>query len=296
MRYGDPKIVMKKIARFLIVAVTLCYSHVIFSGSMETIISAPNWTGFYLGGNAGYWRSQHNKVEVSGSSSFINQTFPLGASNIANALAQVANQHSSLRSDGFIGGGQLGYNYQYCNRVLLGFDIDFDGSTNSNNTIHLQKTVNLVDFDENYVASVVVKQRINYLGTLRARLGYLYQPTFLIYATGGFAYGNVTLKTNWSAQESLGPSIFPTVAAQNRLSKTLTGWTAGAGIEWFFKPNWTANLEYIYYSLNNVHSSTTLSQNNVSVSPAVLWGSAATRTALSVSAAAIKVGINYHFC
>jgi len=287
--------VMKKIALSLIAAVILCYSNFIFSASMETVNPKPNWTGFYLGGNAGYWGSQTNKVTTTGSTSFINPTFEFGASNIANALAQMATNNSSLNSHGFIGGGQVGYNYETSKGVLLGLNIDFDGLTNSNNTFNLQKTVNLADFDESYMGSLSATQRINYLSTVGARLGYLFYPTFLVYATGGFAYGNVTLNTAWTAQESLGPTVFPAIATQNSLSKTLTGWTAGGGIEWLFKPNWSAILEYTYYSLNNFNSSVTLAQINGSVSPPVLWGSAAANTALSLSVGTIRLGINYHF-
>lgn len=287
--------VMKKIALSLIVAVILCYSNFIFSANKEIDNPQPNWTGFYLGGNAGYWRSQTNKVTTRGSTSFINPSFEFGASNIANALAKIATNHSSLHSNGFIGGGQIGYNYETTKRVLLGLNIDFDGLTNSNNTFDSQKTVALADFDENYVGTWSVTQKINYLGTVGARLGYLYYPTFLVYALGGFAYGNVTLNTAWTAQESLGPTVFPAISTQNNLSETLTGWTAGSGVEWLFKPNWSTMLQYTYYSLNNLNSSVALAQINESVSPPVLWGSATADTALSLSTWTIRLGINYHF-
>ncbi|SRR5579883_531015 len=286
---------MKKIVLTSLVAVTFFYSNSIFSASVRTINQAPNWSGFYLGGNAGYWQSQTNQVTTTGSPSFINPTFPSGAGDIANALAQIANNSFSLRPNGFIDGAQVGYNYQLCNNVLFGLSMDFDGLTNSNNTYSLQKSVDLVDFSENYIGSLSVKQKINYLGSVRARLGYLFYPTFLIYATGGFAYGNVTLNTTWTAQESLGPAVFPGIATQNNFNSTLTGWTLGAGIEWLFKPNWSASLEYAYYNLSNLNGSATLAQINQSVSPPALWGSAVANTALSLSTGTIRLGVNYHF-
>jgi outer membrane immunogenic protein len=287
--------VMKKIVLFLIVAGTLCYSEFIFSASMNTNNQASNWTGFYVGGNAGYWESQTNNITSTGSAGFINQTYVPGASNIAQALAKMATNKSSLHSYGFIGGGQAGYNYEFSKEFLLGLSIDFDGLTHSDNNINLRKTVNLVDYDENYIGSLSIKQKINYLGTVRARLGYLYNRTFLVYVTGGFAYGNVTLDTAWTAQESLGPAVFPTIATQNNVNKTLSGWATGAGIEWLFKPNWSATLEYTYYSLNNLNVSATLAQINASLTPSVLWGSATARTVLSLSTWNIRVGLNYHF-
>lgn len=286
---------MKKLVLSLIVVVVLCYSEFIFSASIKTINQEPNWAGFYLGGYAGYWDSQTNHATSSGSVTFINQTYEPGASNIANALAQMATNKSSLNSYGFIGGGQAGYNYEFSKQFLLGFNIDFDGLTNSKNKITLQKTVNLVDYDENYAGSLAIKQRMNYLGTVRARLGYVYHPTFLVYATGGFAYSNVTLDTAWTAQESLGSAVFPAISTQNNSNNTLTGWTAGAGIEWLFKPNWSAMLEYTYYSFNNFNVPATLAQINGSVTPSVLWGSATANTALSLSIWNIRVGLNYHF-
>lgn len=280
--------VMKKIALFLMIITA-------FSANANTLNQSPNWSGFYLGANAGYWDSQTNHVKSHGSILYINPTYGIGASNIANALAQLATQSSSLNSDGLIAGIQAGYNYELSREILLGLHIDFDGLTNSQNTTTLHNTVNLVDYDENYVGSLAIKEKINYLSTLRARFGYLYCPTFLVYATGGFAYGNVKLDTTWTVQESLGPAVFPTIRTQHNVNNTLTGWTAGAGIEWFFKPNWSSMLEYSYYSLNNLHAPVTLAQTNNSISPPALWGSATANTTLSLSTWNIRVGLNYHF-
>lgn len=276
---------MKKITVSLITAATLFYSNLGFS----------EWNGFYLGGNLGYWQSQTNKITTTGSVNFINQAYEPGASNIANALAQTATNHFSFHPDGLIGGGQIGYNYQSSERILLGLNIDFDGLTNSSNNYALQKYVRLADFDETYIGSLNIKQKINYLGTIRARLGYLFCPTILVYATGGFAYGNVTLNTAWTAQESLGPEVFPTIATHKNSSKTLTGWTAGAGVEWLFKPNWSASFEYNYYDLNDLNTSTNLAQLNTSTSPAELWGSVNANADLSLAVGMVRLGVNYHF-
>jgi len=289
------KEIMKKFARSLIIAVTLCYSQFIFSANINTVNQEFNWTGFYLGGNVGYWGSQTNNITNTGSVSYINPTYAPGASNIANALAQLATISSSLNSYGFIAGAQAGYNYEFSRWFLLGLNIDFDGSTNSNNNIVLQKTVNLVDYDENYVGSLAIKEKINYLSALRVRLGYLLSPTFLIYGTGGVAVGNVTLNTAWTAQESLGSAVFPTITTQNNSNRTLSGWATGAGIEWLFKPNWSSTLDYTYYSLNSMKVPATLAQINAAVSPSVLWGSATSNTALSLSVWTIRIGVNYYF-
>jgi len=93
--------------------------------------------------------------------------------------------------------------------------------------------------------------KVDSLGTVRARLGttfggspaYSGMPTkvapvanrgTLVYLTGGFAYGNV------HAWDALTPASG---------SKTLTGWTVGAGVEWALQGNWSVKLEYLYVDL-----------------------------------------------
>src|SRR5262249_55639836 len=68
------------------------------------------WTGFYLGGNiGGAWRNDNLSDTLSG------LTFSNGNNNGV-----------------FIGGGQVGFNWQFSNFVL-GFEWDIDGAANNNN-------------------------------------------------------------------------------------------------------------------------------------------------------------------
>ena len=74
-----------------------------------------NWTGFYIGGNLGAgWNG----------GSFSD---PIGNSFSPNTSAQ------------FLGGGQVGLNYQFNNGVLVGVEADFDwlANTSNSNTIAL---------------------------------------------------------------------------------------------------------------------------------------------------------------
>ena len=74
---------------------------------------------------------------------------------------------------------------------------------------------------------------LNWLGTARARLGYLTSPTVLIYATGGLAVGSIH-------------SWYDTgVFADNRHT-TKAGWTVSGGIEIMAGAGWTVRLEYLY--------------------------------------------------
>lgn len=148
------------------------------------------WTGFYVGLNAGYgW-----------------------ASTDATAAG------SDL--DGFVGGGQVGYNWQSGNWVF-GVEGDFQGSAQDTSSTGLLG-----------VTPITVDQEIPWLATLRGRLGYAWGP-WMLYATGGAAWADYKLSVT-------GP--LGTVDDHT----TNFAWTIGGGVEWMFAPKWSAKLEYLY--------------------------------------------------
>ena len=173
----------------------------------------------------------------------------------------------------FIGGGQIGYNYDFKNQIVAGLEADIDGLTQSNSNASVN-SVALVDFPENYTSTFSATKHVDYLGTVRGRLGYLFNPTLLLFGTGGFAYGGVSFNPSFTANESLGAATYPPVIVHNKIGQTRTGWTAGAGGEWMFRPNLTAKLEYTYYDLGTANSNVVLSQINNDGIPPVLWGTA----------------------
>ncbi len=145
-----------------------------------------SWTGFYIGANAGYgWGSGDG---LPGS---------LGAD-----------------PQGWVGGGQAGYNYQFDNNVVAGVEADLQGGDISAEAGGLSSTLNT-------------------LGTVRGRLGYA-AGRVMPYVTGGLAWGNNSL-------DYLGLDQ----------SKTHVGWTAGAGVEYALSEHWTAKTEYQYTDLGS---------------------------------------------
>lgn len=102
---------------------------------------------------------------------------------IAAALGTPPSSFSSDTS-GVIGGGQLGYNFQYAHWVF-GAETDFswtnaEGSDTQNAT--------LLGF---LPTSATVSERLDWLGTVRGRIGYA-SGDLLVYATGGLAYAKVS--------------------------------------------------------------------------------------------------------
>jgi outer membrane immunogenic protein len=133
-----------------------------------------NWTGFYVGGHVGYgW----------------------------------ADTDAAGDLDGFLGGLQVGYNWQFSRNWVFGIEADIS-ATDMNNA---------------------PASHIDYLGTLRARVGYTWDRTML-YGTGGLAWNRTSV---------------------GGFHDTDTGYALGAGIEWAFAPNWSAKVEYMYYNLDN---------------------------------------------
>ena len=118
----------------------------------------------------------------------------------------------------------------------------------------------------------VASARLNWFGTVRGRVGItLLSPQLLVYGTGGFAYGEVQ-RNGWLNQNS---------AVQ-------TGWTAGAGAEWMFFPNWSAKVEYLYTQISG-----TGNNNNWLWAFNPGWGLNSTNNRTRFHT--IRAGINYHF-
>jgi len=110
-------------------------------------------------------------------------------------------------------GGTAGYNWQF-GHVVAGLETDIDWAD-----------VNATD------TAIGVKASLNYLGTVRGRVGYAFDRV-LLYGTGGFAYGGVKVDSPFGS-----------------LSRTGTGWTLGAGAEFAVWRNLTAKIEYRYTDL-----------------------------------------------
>jgi outer membrane immunogenic protein len=162
---------------------------------------------------------------------------------------------------GFIGGGQIGYNWQMSSAWLVGLETDIQGAT-SNGSGALSNRVGPFPFRgaaEVLNASILSSSKLDYLGTVRGRFGYLYTPTFLVYGTGGLAYGGVsgstsiTLNNNdCAATPAPGVCLSPSASSAGAFSSTRAGWTAGAGFEWMFASKWSAKVEYLHYDLGSV--------------------------------------------
>jgi outer membrane immunogenic protein len=109
-------------------------------------------------------------------------------------------------------------------------------------------------------------------------------PTWLVYGTGGFAFG--TVKTDTTFNGVIANTIAGTaVCVGASASQSVGGWTLGAGIEGRITGNLTAKAEYLYIDLGSVTGTTSLAP---SVPIAATWSSRVTDNIF-------RVGLNYQF-
>ncbi|WP_375463726.1 outer membrane protein [uncultured Methylobacterium sp.] len=130
------------------------------------------------------------------------------------AVTALPGQKRDIRTSGIFGGGQIGYNHQI-GSILVGVEADLNGSAIAGRY---------------RVGGFTARSDVDWFGTVRGRVGYAWDR-FLVYATGGFAYGDVSL-----AYALGGLSV-----GETRLQ---TGWTAGSGIEFTLTPQVSMKAEY----------------------------------------------------
>jgi outer membrane immunogenic protein len=252
----------------------------------------PLWTGFYVGLNAGGSFGGSDSVNLSGGGFGL-----LGAPNAVqiasfNGVSSVASGVIPTSNGGFIGGGQAGYNWQF-NSFVLGFETDIQGLAGSSSSQSVASAVPLAAPLGAFSAfgTAAASQRLDYLGTVRGRIGFLITPTLLIYGTGGLAYGGANLNTSGLAID--GSGVAAPVFGGSSYSDTRVGWTAGGGLEWMFHPNWSAKVEYLYYDLGTL--TTTPGVALVATPAGVAFGGVSQQASAHFNGNIVRAGLNYHF-
>ena len=129
-----------------------------------------SWTGWYAGLNAGGMWSNQDVDTVSTS------TLAAPGLNPASGPAAAAAGSTSIpaNSSGFIGGGQIGYNWQFMPQWVAGLEADIQGISRGNGTDAVSQAVVVPNSGGDFwTATTNVSSRLDYLGTGRGRVGYL---------------------------------------------------------------------------------------------------------------------------
>ena len=197
-----------------------------------------------------------------------------------------------IGSGGFLGGGQLGYNWQFQHFLVVGIEADIQGSTASYSNNVRGSLSGVPQFpDETFGGVLAASRGTDYIGTVRGRLGWLVTPSVLVFGTGGLAYGGVKASTSISQVDQLTYSV--AIAGAANYSDTRTSWTAGGGVEWLFWPNWSVKAEYLYYDLGSVSYQVTplVARNSLQENVFNSFPQSSTRFNGNI----VRAGLNYHF-
>lgn len=230
------------------------------------------WTGAYIGGTAGYGWGESNSTISPIDTQFIPFFQSQGA--IPTSLTP--------RLKGFIGGGEVGYNWQ-SGHWVTGLEADFSYSG-------LRGDLSSYAPEIGAIPATLTSQsaELAWLGTARARLGYLAGPDTLLFATGGLAYGRVKVSTGLEPQMTPLPCSTSVICSPGAASQTLVGWTIGGGVETRIASRWTAKIEYLYFDLGKISDTTQ------SVSPAPFWnGKPILGVSSDITGNIVRVGLNY---
>jgi outer membrane immunogenic protein len=202
--------------------------------------SAYNWSGFYVGANAGaVWsRSDVNLV----SSPFF------GPGGVGGPDGQSSlNRDGSRRLTGtnFLVGGQLGYNWQV-GRFVLGVEGSID-SVNFKRSFDtgILPTPPLSPGLGSYRFADTAKS--SWLATVGPRVGYTFD-NFLVYVSGGAAFGDVALSTTSGPFIGCGGCL-----VSSQASSTKAGWFVGAGVEYGINSYLSVKGEYLHADLGSIN-------------------------------------------
>ncbi len=206
-----------------------------------------NWTGCYIGGNVGAGWDNVSQIRIAGA--------------VANPQG-----FGSGYGYNFIGGGQVGCDYQFAGNWVAGVQGMFDfGNINESRTNSSFPTF----FDNSRVKDVF---------TVTGRVGYLYAPNLLGYVKGGGAWTRVDYNNFFTV---------PTVGlSESALGVDRQGWTFGFGAEWMFAPGWSMFGEFNYMDFGTKNVAFVAAPNTVN--PASVLA-----TKLTVDQ--FLLGVNYKF-
>lgn len=206
----------------------------VYKAPPAPVATVYDWTGFYVGGHVGYGWAQKDWRD------------------------SVGLFNTSHHADGFMGGGQAGFNYQV-NQFVFGVegDISWANLTGGSNVLGALGAV---------PRTGIVNTDVDWTATLTGRAGLAFDR-WLVYGKGGVAWAHDRFSTNFYTPGTVD------------FTDTRIGWTAGAGVEYAFAPQWSAKLEYNYMDFG---------RQSVSFAPGFA-------TDIDQQIHALKFGVNYKF-
>jgi len=183
-----------------------------------------SWNGFYFGPHIGGGWANGDAQTVSSPSPGFFDPF-----------------RSDLKGTGVVAGVQVGFNWQLAPNWVLGWEGDISGTTIDETATQNTATIQSIPLFP--ASSLTLTRNINWLGSLRGRIGVSWDRA-LLYFTGGVAWAGVTF------QAALMRPVLPNTFVVSD-GDTRTGWVIGGGLEYAFEDtNWTMRGEFLHYQFD----------------------------------------------
>jgi outer membrane immunogenic protein len=226
------------------------------------------YAGLNIGGASGSSNAQTSTV-FSASGYFASNSVPA----IATAGAQ------DLGSNGFSGGGQIGYNLQH-HHLVFGLETDIGGM----NLTKSQSTTATYPCCAPTAFTVTQSLNTSWVYTFRPRAGFTGGPLF-VYGTGGLAVTNVNY-------QSLFTDTFATAHENGGVNQAQKGWAAGGGAEFKLRHRWSVKGEFLHADFGSESATST---NLTALTPPVAEPSNVFTHAANLTANVYRFGVNYRF-
>jgi outer membrane immunogenic protein len=220
-----------------------------------------SWTGCYIGGNIGYGWGRET-VSISN----------LGETTGVAELAGVSLGPVTGSTNGVLGGGQIGCNYQFASNWVIGIEGDGEATGIKGD---VTQSFSFVGPAGPTTVTGTAHAQTNWIASATGRLGFTWDRVML-YAKGGVAWAGDKYSADLAAfNEHIETSV------------TRPGWTVGGGSEWAFLNNWSAKVEYNFYNFDT---------RNLAF-PGTIAGISEVVPGIDIkqTISTVKFGVNYRF-
>jgi outer membrane immunogenic protein len=232
------------------------------------------WTGCYVGGHIGAGAATQDISEP--------------AEPFFGSFLVPANNRLRVDKSSFLGGGQVGCDYQFATNWVIGAAGDFSWTS-----INGQTTDPF--FAGKNGGPITLSDKTEWLATATGRIGYAWDR-FMVYGKGGVAWAhnkdsiqNLTFWGNPNA--SFCSNGNAAIACSPSATETRVGWTVGIGFEWALANNWSMALEFDHYDFGT--KTVTLTDPNGVFIGGIAPASGPVNVKERIEA--VKLGINYRF-
>jgi opacity protein-like surface antigen len=237
--------------------------------SLPSRASAWTWTGLYFGGSAG---------AAAGTTTFSD---PYGSSVFGD----------KVNTSAFLGGLQVGYNWQIAPRWVVGLQGDASYLTSDGSFTCMQSSAEIVG------SNCEVSPRV--LASLTGRVGLLVDPLghTLLYGKGGGAWidSDILITPNLAFRGAKGFENVDGTGPETGAYSKAWGGTVGAGIEHALTPAWSVSLEYDYYRFASTNVATPATVRSASGGGNPITTVEGVTASVTPDMQVVKLALNYHW-